>query len=423
MLAVNMFVEQWRDRRVFFDVALIPMLVLAVWELFDLAPRLAALVDAPLLNPVLGAVSPLLYIWVGGSWLARGFLGGPATPPRLALFMAVSFPILTYGTVVLAPLADALLAAIETEFGHAWRHGGNARADCCGTRRSYSSVMVCLRHFGGAAWRVDNLPWFTKVRAGTVNLIEALMIAWNLFKHAFGMLWRNLGAAAKISLIPFALIVVVYALVFGGMIATAQRGGEPSAGSLVLGVPVMIVVGLALGTAIAVNWHRFVLLNEPASWMPQIRTGRILAYIGRAILIGLGLGLIMGVAMLPATILGAAVGKAGAALGMIVTVTIFVFGLAAYWRLSASLPGAALEGGASIGDTWRATEGSFGTFLLLTLVLMGFGLLIGLAQVVLVMIPLLGVLVYIAAQWFFTMFGLSLLTTIYGYYVEKRDLV
>lgn len=249
------------------------------------------------------------------------------------------------------------------------------------------------------------------------------MIAWNLFKHAFGMFWRNLGAAAKISLIPFALIVVVYALVFGGMMATARSGGEPSPGAFVLGVPVMIVVGLALGTAVAVNWHRFVLLNEPANWLPQIRAGRIFAYILRVLLIGLGLGLIMAVAMMPAALMGAAVGQAGAVLGMVVTVAIFVFGFAAYWRLSASLPGAALDGGASIGDTWRATQGSFGTFLLLTLILMGFGLLIGLAQVVLMMIPLLGVLIYIAAQWFFTMLGLSLLTTIYGYYVEKRDLV
>lgn len=129
MLPVNMFVELWRGRRVFFDVALIPMLALAVWELFDLAPQLAALVDAPLLNPVLDAVRPLLYIWIGGVWLARIFLNKPPTLPRMALFMAVSFPLLTYGMVLFAPLANALLEAIKTEFGHAWLRGGSARAD------------------------------------------------------------------------------------------------------------------------------------------------------------------------------------------------------------------------------------------------------------------------------------------------------
>ena len=34
----------------------------------------------------------------------------------------------------------------------------------------------------------------------------------------------------------------------------------------------------------------------------------------------------------------------------------------------------------------------------------------------------LGVAYMIAAQWFITMFGISLFTTFYGYFIEKREL-
>ena len=102
---------------------------------------------------------------------------------------------------------------------------------------------------------------------------------------------------------------------------------------------------------------------------------------------------------------------------------LLVFALAAYWRLSASLPGAALENGAGIGDTWRATEGTLGTFLMATVLLVVLGVLLGLLMGVLMLIPVIGFLIYIALQWFLTMFTLSLLTTVYGYYIEKRELV
>ena len=99
---------------------------------------------------------------------------------------------------------------------------------------------------------------------------------------------------------------------------------------------------------------------------------------------------------------------------------LLVFALAAYWRLSASLPGAALENGAGIGDTWRATEGTLGTFLMVTVLLVVLGVLL---MGVLMLIPVIGFLIYIALQWFLTMFTLSLLTTVYGHYIEKRELV
>lgn len=245
------------------------------------------------------------------------------------------------------------------------------------------------------------------------------MIAWKLFKHAFGMLWRNLGSALKISLIPFALIVTVFALFFGTMIADAGTYGPaaPSVGAMFT----MIVVGIVCGTTVAVNWHRFVLLNEPAGWVPRFHGVRIIAYLLQLVLIGLLLGVGMGIVSAVMSLL--MTGGGGALLGVILMLALMVFALAAYWRLGASLPGAALDDGAGIGETWRATKGNLGTFVVLALILFGFALVMSGVQMLVMFVPLIGILIYLAVEWFLTMLGLSLLTTVYGYYVEKRELV
>ena len=246
------------------------------------------------------------------------------------------------------------------------------------------------------------------------------MIAWKLFKHAFGMLWRNLGSALKISLIPFAVIMTVFGLFFGTMVAGAGPYGPaaPPTG----GMFAMIVVGIVCGTAIAVNWHRFVLLNEPAGWVPRLHGVRIIAYLLQLVLIGLLLGGGFGIASVVASLLMTG-GGAVALLGAILMLALMVFALAAYWRLGASLPGAALDDGAGIGETWRATKGNLGTFVVLALILFGFAIAIGVVQMLAMFVPLIGILIYLAVEWFLGMLGLSLLTTVYGYYVEKRELV
>ena len=93
-------------------------------------------------------------------------------------------------------------------------------------------------------------------------------------------------------------------------------------------------------------------------------------------------------------------------------------------RLSTVLPGIALEPGHALTEGWVATRGHMADFLLLSLICgalvaavqnLGMALLSGL--------PLLYLAFIFVLQWGVTLVGISIVTTLYGHYIEKRALV
>jgi len=103
----------------------------------------------------------------------------------------------------------------------------------------------------------------------------------------------------------------------------------------------------------------------------------------------------------------------------------FAVGLAMvviFYRLSVILPAAALGQSMSLTQALEHTRGATVTIVIIALSLFMTELAIQTVTLLLSFIPVVGVLASIAATMFTTMLGISILTTLYGYYIEKREL-
>lgn len=255
------------------------------------------------------------------------------------------------------------------------------------------------------------------------------MKSWQIFRHSFRQVTNNLGAAARVSLVPFLIAVlgIVAVFILAGVSGRFREMGGMTPGAVFL-ILIGVLVYLAMTITIAVNWHRFVLLNEPVTWWPQFHGARILRYFGRSLLIGLIFGAALGIVstVLAVVMRGGSDGVLGVAILMIVAV---LLGLPVFWRLSASLPGAAVEG-AGISAAWSNTRGAWGALLMLSVFYIGFALMTGVVSGIFTVLAakssvfvLVKVIWELAIGWFTMMLVLSILTTLYGHYVEKRALV
>ena len=245
------------------------------------------------------------------------------------------------------------------------------------------------------------------------------MKGWKILKASFRLLVNNWQAAVRVSVVPSAILLAMGIALFGA--SFAMSGGGPGAMSGVLGL-VFVVLSVPLATSVAVNWHRHVLLAEPVGWMPSLRWGRIGAYLLRGILVTLlfvASGLVV---MLPIGLLTGAHHGPGP-LSVVLGAVALLFLVTVNWRLGAAMPGAALDGGAGIGDTWAATKGEWPAMLSLALGFLLVSFLLGLLAALLAFVPVAGMVANLVLNWFLGMLGLSILTTLYGHYIEKALLV
>lgn len=245
-----------------------------------------------------------------------------------------------------------------------------------------------------------------------------------IFTHSVRQVFNNLPAALRISGLLY-LIQVAAGILFGG--AVMSGGMHMGAGGFGLGFIVVLLIALVTGVWIAVAWHRYVLLAEnPAAVIPPLMTDRMIAYFLRSLLIGI-------IIIVAATVLGMIVGMAamplfanGAGLLGLLVITLLVQLPMIFlgFRLAAALPGAALGSEHGFMAGWEATKADWKSILVLSLI----------AAVAMWIINLIGMYVFggfgMAAQiwqliagWPVMMVGLSILTTLYGHYIEGRPLV
>ncbi len=166
----------------------------------------------------------------------------------------------------------------------------------------------------------------------------------------------------------------------------------------------------------------------------------MLSYFGRSILLALLTAI---PSILVGSVLGAVIGMllvatgsvfspaAGQALGVFVGLATLFVGMLFFYRFGIVLPATALGRPFGFGEAWRATRGTLGAVLLLTLITtvaetLGSFLITGQAGFgapPLVRSPLSFAFAFVQLwAWFVTMIGVSLLTALYGHYVEKREL-
>ncbi|WP_152610506.1 hypothetical protein [Leisingera sp. ANG-DT] len=252
------------------------------------------------------------------------------------------------------------------------------------------------------------------------------MKPWALFSHSVGMLTRNFGDMLRVFLVPTLLIVVVCGvfLKVTGLLDVLQLGVmTPLQEDSGLGGPLFIVaiLSLLIGMWSVVAWHRFVLLEElPQGWVPQLRTDRVMAYFGRSLQIALVLFCMMLPVLLVILFLTMALSGAGSATLHLINLPIAIFITYLVLRLSVILPAAALGKDMGLRDAWNSTANSFGDLLGLAAIMVaaqyaGQFIAESLDGSSLVAI---GVSFFVSAA--LALLNISLLTTLYGHYVEGR---
>lgn len=253
------------------------------------------------------------------------------------------------------------------------------------------------------------------------------MKGWQIFLHSLRQVSNNLDGALRVSALLYVVQALVGLVLFRGFSVLGGSGSQQSMRDMMMGgnfpwisMVVFLLVAVVCNLWIAVGWHRYVLTNEKPTLLPTFRGDRIWAYFLRGFVIGLILipvafvvGLLVGV------VAATGMGPLTAVAAVLFGVPVWIVGL----RMSVSLPGVALGSETGIGDAWNATKDDWGTFVALAVILaiLSFGL--GLIGTLIFGSIGLGILWDFAFGWVQLMVGVSILTTLYGHYIEKRQLM
>lgn len=259
---------------------------------------------------------------------------------------------------------------------------------------------------------------------------------WQAIRQLAAEPWVTL----RLSALPFlaALIATVgllWLVVPGQVSETVHAGPLTLHGRAIFSalLPILVFWCFAL-LWVAVGWHRHVLLDErPLAAMPRLHAGRMLAYLGWGLLILVTGALLAWPSFFVATIFVKGVlGGGGPApmTGRIAFVFVLLWLLRTvfmwlFYRVAPLLPAVACGRKMNIGDAWHETRNAGGTLFVLAVLTFLADFLLNLPAG----LALHGIaasaeeLWAVLVLWLETMFGLSILTTIYGHYIEKRPLV
>jgi type III secretory pathway component EscS len=169
-----------------------------------------------------------------------------------------------------------------------------------------------------------------------------------------------------------------------------------------------------------------VLLNEKPELLPAFRQDRLIAYFLRSLLLGLIIllpaivwGMIVGVLLSPLAYGG--VGIVGILLvSVIIQLPLVFLGL----RLSAALPGQALGVESDVLAGWRATAHDNRALAELAVLIVAAIFVVNLIGFVIFgHTTITSILWQVVTNWLVTMVGVSILTTLYGHYIQKRPLL
>jgi hypothetical protein len=227
-------------------------------------------------------------------------------------------------------------------------------------------------------------------------------------------------------------VVIPLTLVTYILLAVAT-GGNPE-GNPGLSFFVTLILGaiaLLSAASIAVNWHRYILRDEVPRGANLLRLDDVVwRYFGNLLLIMLAVFAIVVVAAIPLNLIGALAGSPGFGVVLTFIVALPIAGTL-FLRLGVRLPSIALgRTDFFMRDAWNITKENNGAILVLFLL----NALVGLSAIAAVVavaavFSLLGaviaaaaeIIVQVAANWLLTIFGITILTSLYGFFVESRD--
>lgn len=251
------------------------------------------------------------------------------------------------------------------------------------------------------------------------------------FGHVLRSTINNVGFAWHLSW-PW-LVFILPLNMLAGVLGISENPSPESAtaGSAVVSA-IVAILSMFVFSSIAVSWHRYILLDEvPRGWARLRADNVVWRYFGNTLLIFLTLFCGLAPVVLLAAVLLAVFDNAGIMLSIPLYLAGILFALAAFYRLSVKLPAIALERqDYMMRDAWASSrENNWQLialgFLFLACVMI-LAVLVGIAswyiaQTGIGFLLLLSMAVQILLNWIVTIMGVTLLTSLYGFFVEKRD--
>lgn len=249
---------------------------------------------------------------------------------------------------------------------------------------------------------------------------------------------ENLGAAFSMS---WPWLLVLFPIRAAGDLFLLWSGiskFKPTHADLTQVYSVSFVTGLLTAiifSSIAVNWHRFILRNEVAEGGQRLRLdGLVWLYFLFVIAIALLMGLVIFGGFFGLVLVSAILYHASQALGILISLfvglplTVLIFGMWARW--SVKLVAIAMgDMDYSLGDALRDTKGNtwrltgleflFGCVLLLIGAVNG-GAELAAAYANSSLVAAMVAAVTVLVGWFSTLMGITMLTSIYAFFVEKK---
>jgi len=233
-------------------------------------------------------------------------------------------------------------------------------------------------------------------------------MAWQIIKTSLNFIFNNFAIALRVSILPytayFAILIVIDTSDFAQQSRFFSLAG--------------VLAALFFGAWIAVGWHRYILNGDtPNSWIPGLHWQNLRSYILKLFF----LVVVLVVSALPFILVAFVTMQSVPVITNFSLVFIpFVAGLF-FFRFGLVLPAAALDQPLSFGISWRAT-GEISGAVLITIVFVT--LFNGVLTSIGTAMPYgpVSILWAYAAGWMQAMLGVSVLTTLYGYLIEKRDL-
>ncbi len=250
-----------------------------------------------------------------------------------------------------------------------------------------------------------------------------------LFLHSVRLVlndWRNAVRISGLLYLIYAIPTLLLRLLFPLPTEPTEPATTADAMAALTAAPVALLTALLALVAfvwIAVAWHRYVLLDEmPAGQIPPFDGSRWMSYFGYS----LALGLMMLVAAVVVGVVGSLLFAIVPPLAFVVAVAAMAAALVIGYRLAPVLPASAVGNKLSFGAAWEATKGATMDIVVLALVSAVAAFIIDLPTNVLLQGGVVGqfiaLLWALGTDWVKMLVGVSILTTLYGVYVEKRAL-
>ncbi|WP_309666412.1 hypothetical protein [Tabrizicola sp.] len=258
------------------------------------------------------------------------------------------------------------------------------------------------------------------------------MKGFDVMKHATLQIVRNPGTVLRIFAPPLALsFLLVWLMGLQFILSQVHFNNALMRGLVPWGkVSLVTVGGILVFVWSAVAWHRFILLVErPQGVRPTVQAAVFGLFLGKALLIGILSALITILfGVIVGVVYGFSAGITKAGPGWFTHVVAFALGfpvLALVLRIAPVLPGVAAGEGTSVRDAWNATAGQFWVLLTVLGGLITFSLGLDWLAFKMAMTPFSAVgFIWVSVSLSLkSVLALSVATTIYGHYVEKRPLV